>query len=640
MKSVSSYSTAKISSAAAELSRKSVRLAQAKIPKNNRDRSFQASPLASFGPVLAIGLALLGPGQIARADDTAEEIRLLKVEVKRLEPLKARLKQLEEKIAKQDRERKEAEARLRQAAAVPPPIVCKDGPCPPPPPAPPPVWASFNNGLSVESFDHDFGFKFIGRLVLDGGVNSEPVEPFPPLFPPFPKSLAKFFPPHPATGFANQTAFKQARMGIEGKAFRDWPYKFEYDFTGAPNGLVQGGTRDAFLGWRYFEPVTFQVGNFYEPASVDRMTFAKNRDFVDRALPADVLVGNRHIGFAAVTGGDAPGLFGRPNFSLKGGIFSTSLEDGNPQAPAVVTAGGTVTNVNFGIPAGNLALLNPLPGGHQYWDAAARLTDAPIRDEQDLLHLAGWVRYQNPNDATVANDNRVLQPGSTLFSEAIVLGESLLGTQPLTCWNFATPFVPNIVPAQTQLLGTNCVKDVVNYGAELVASFGPFSVQAEYIGIHYDRNPAIIFWQHAPGRSSINFDGFYAYVTWYLTGESRAEAYQSYPEDFNTPATFRQMKILNPVGAGGWGAWELAARVSEINLNDGSFLFPQPLGTRPNIQGGRQSDFTLSLVWYPITGIRFMANWIDVFQYSAPFNRPDLNGIHPQLFVLRAQVAW
>ena len=35
-----------------------------------------------------------------------------------------------------------------------------------------------------------------------------------------------------------------------------------------------------------------------------------------------------------------------------------------------------------------------------------------------------------------------------------------------------------------------------------------------------------------------------------------------------------------------------------------------------------------------------MANWVNVFQYSANFNRPDLNGINPNLFVLRAQVDW
>jgi phosphate-selective porin len=60
------------------------------------------------------------------------------------------------------------------------------------------------------------------------------------------------------------------------------------------------------------------------------------------------------------------------------------------------------------------------------------------------------------------------------------------------------------------------------------------------------------------------------YSTWYLTGESRAEAYRSYPEEFNNPATFSQIEVLNPWSAGGWGAWELSARVREIDLNSGA----------------------------------------------------------------------
>jgi phosphate-selective porin OprO and OprP len=75
-------------------------------------------------------------------------------------------------------------------------------------------------------------------------------------------------------------------------------------------------------------------------------------------------------------------------------------------------------------------------------------------------------------------------------------------------------------------------------------------------------------------------------------------------------------------------------------LNDGGFIVRQPIGFASNIQGGRQTDFTLGLNWYTDIGIRFMANWVNVLQYSANFNRPDLNGIHPQLFELRAQVNW
>jgi phosphate-selective porin len=102
---------------------------------------------------------------------------------------------------------------------------------------------------------------------------------------------------------------------------------------GSPNDLIVGGIRDAYIGFRYFEPwVTFQVGNFYEASSLDRSQTANYRDFIERALPSDLLAGNRHIGFAAISGGAAPGLVGNSNWTAKGGIFSTSVEDGNPSA--------------------------------------------------------------------------------------------------------------------------------------------------------------------------------------------------------------------------------------------------------------------------------------------------------------------
>ena len=166
------------------------------------------------------------------------------------------------------------------------------------------------------------------------------------------------------------------------------------------------------------------------------------------------------------------------------------------------------------------------------------------------------------------------------------------------------------------------------------------SVQAEYLGSHYDRSASLIEALHAPGGTSVNFSGYYVYATWYLTGESRAQAYRTYPGTFNFPGTFDQIKILNPVSAGGTGAWEVLARLSEINLNSGGYLVLQPVGVPSNIQGGGETNFTVGLNWYPDTGIRFMANWIRVMQLAAPFDRPFLNGAHPNIFVMRTQVNW
>jgi hypothetical protein len=123
--------------------------------------------IAKLLSAVALG-ALMGFNiSAAKADDTREEIRQLKAEIKRLEAKAARQKQQIRGVAKFPK--------MPPLANVP--VVCKDAPCPPPLP---PVFVSFANGLQVDSWDDAFSFRIGGRVLVDGGVNSQPVEAFPP----------------------------------------------------------------------------------------------------------------------------------------------------------------------------------------------------------------------------------------------------------------------------------------------------------------------------------------------------------------------------------------------------------------------------------------------------------------------------
>jgi phosphate-selective porin OprO/OprP len=542
-------------------------------------RKFRADEIAG----LILALLLTAFPLAADADDTATEIRLLK----------ARLKQLEGKIAKQERERKEAKAKedkkkeedKKKATSI-----------------------SFKNGFFVEDGEHDFSFKVGGRVFLDGGGSTRTYGADPWTYPAFWNAYFNLTGPaalplgpiigggYPG-GFANQLAFRQARLEVEGKAFRYWNYKFQYEFT---QGGAIPGFRDVFLALRYFEPFTFQIGHMFEPSGLERQNSSKYRDFLERALASELLTGNRHLGLAVVTGGEAPGLYGVPNWTGKAGVFSTSYED---------------------------LSLTPLNAGRQYYDLAARLTYAPIWTDDALFHLGGSMRYERVNDSTIFSNDKVLALGHSLRTEAGVVGEGLLGTPALSCSAIAANTQTSAF-VLAQRPGWNCTKDVLTSGAELVASYGPFSVQAEYFRQHYNRTPWLIAAFSAPGGSALDFSGYYVYATWYLTGESRAASYLTYPKEFNTPATFGQINILNPLSKGGTGAFEVAARLSEINLNSAGIL------------GGRETDLTLGLNWYPDKGFRFMANFVKTLQLSAPYDRPYLNGVRPSIFVMRAQVDW
>jgi phosphate-selective porin OprO/OprP len=533
---------------------------------------------------VALGALLIGQGS-AQADSTTAEIRLLK----------ERLKQLEAKVADQAKKEK---ALAAQVAPGHPPMVCKDGPCEPVP-MPPPVWVSFTNGLKVESFEKDFSFKIGGRMHIDGGVSTQP-----------------------EGGQSGNVRFRRARLEVEGKAFKHWLYKFQYDFTGT--GIA--GIRDAYLAFKHpgfavlpftKEPIILQVGNMKEAYSLEELTSSNNIDFIERALPTNTFAPQRHIGVAAGTHGD--------DWSAKVGVYSLSPEDAS-QTP-------------FAEIPGRPAAFGPsvATGGGNYLDVTGRLTWAPVHTEDALIHIGGSGRYHKPNSATgttavgaqtaTGADDRVMLLGLNTASEANALRTNLLGTPDLSCG-------PITFPATAPAVAGRCVGSVVSYGAELALAYGPFAFQGEYFGSHYSRNGGALAvarratsgaGANSLGGTSLDFNGFYVYGLWYLTGESRAEAYKV--SALNS-AEFDSIKILNPVNKGGWGAWAVGARYSQVNLNDGGIL------------GGRQEDITVGVNWYPVKGVRFMANWVSVLNLSAPWNRPYLNGTHPNLFVMRAQVNW
>ncbi len=120
------------------------------------------------------------------------------------------------------------------------------------------------------------------------------------------------------------------------------------------------------------------------------------------------------------------------------------------------------------------------------------------------------------------------------------------------------------------------------FGVEAAWLSGSLSLQSEALGLVLQRKngPNLFFW------------GGYAQVSYFLTGERRIYGRPS--------GAFGRVIPGNPFQptAGHWGAFEVAARVSTLDITD------------EEIRGGQQTNFTLGLNWYLFSNVRMSANYL------------------------------
>ncbi len=125
------------------------------------------------------------------------------------------------------------------------------------------------------------------------------------------------------------------------------------------------------------------------------------------------------------------------------------------------------------------------------------------------------------------------------------------------------------------------VEDVDYFNPEVALVYGPASLQFEWMSALIDR----------PAADDIQYDGFYVFGSFFLTGENRAYKTSS--------GAFDRVKPKNNFDwQGGYGALELAARYSLLDLND------------EDMNGGELRNFTFGVNWYLNPNVRFMLNYV------------------------------
>jgi phosphate-selective porin OprO/OprP len=348
--------------------------------------------------------------------------------------------------------------------------------------------------------------------------------------------------------------FRRAHFGIEGKVFRDFDYEFRYNFGGSSEE-GSGAIHTMRIAYNPTPEFRINVGAMQPTFTLDNSTSSNDIMFLERSAVTNALVEE----------------FGASD--SRKGIELTYLKTG--------LGGGTG---DFMINAA-------------YTTSRIGVRNAPA-DDRD--HLLGRIAYHHKPNADIdlhigANAATILgtggqddgaTPGTTRFRDR-----------------------PELRIDGARLVDTGNINSEGGfmYGVEAGVRYKSLTVQGEYFGWEIDRN------RECPSCNAVapdpEFDGYYVQASYILTGENRLYNAQS---SGNSRMNFGAPRPSSPFSTGGtWGAFELAARYSVIDLNynvSGEGIASS--SSAGEIRGGKQSIVSAGLNWYLNRNIRFM------FQYQ------------------------
>jgi phosphate-selective porin OprO/OprP len=380
---------------------------------------------------------------------------------------------------------------------------------------------------------------------------------------------------------------RRARLGLVGKVFGDWNYALIYDFGGSTdNGPgTPGSTQATASGGIETAELSY---NGFRPLTIEGGVEDVPYTLDEATSSNDIMFIERSSS-QVIAANLAAGDF-RENF---GGHWNNSRAWVGAYFTGPST--GTIHGITNGVA--------------QEIGAVQRATYQLLQSDQYSLHIGA--------DA-----------------EELIKPETSGGIRVVT--NFSDrPELrvdpTSILNAGTLGSATNPVSGANVLGLEAAGGVGPLFAQAEYFHYNVDRT----------GLSSANFNGGYAEASYTLTGEHRkynpsTGAYTGITPDH--PFSF---------STGQWGAFELGARYSVINLNSNYSTGNVTSASSNAVAGGQQQVITVGLNWYANSNIRFMLDYlhgiIDKPEGTAGVSGAPLGtgvGVKFDAIALRTQVAW
>ncbi|WP_309606762.1 porin [Phenylobacterium sp.] len=435
---------------------------------------------------------------------------------------------------------------------------------------------------SIESADGRFSAKLHGVMQFDAADYKQATPG--PIIADFRRGAAGTDTAH-ARDLNSGSNFRRARIGIEGKAFGDWDYNLLFEFGGAGEEDA-GHIQEMWAQYSGLKPFHVRIGAFPPSIGLEDQGSTNGALFLERPASADMA--------RSLTGGDfrEAGQFwgGTDRWYVSGAVSGRVVGVVNSQATGVTQPFDTAVNY------------------------VGRVAFVPVRTDDAMLELGVHGGYvARPADAGGPDT-----PAGT-------------SRYPITIQER-----PELRVDGTRLVSTGAInaRRASTLGIEASGQVGSLFLQSEYERFRIARlNPA-------PGVSDPEFHGWYVEGGWTVTGERRRFNAATFAWD--SPLVDHPFSLADRT----WGAWELAGRYSDMNLN----YHAGAVGTAPGadaLRGGDQRIVTAGVNWFPNTFFRLMLDFQDVrirrlSPSAATFQTPAGAeiGQHYRVLMLRTQFAF
>ena len=316
--------------------------------------------------------------------------------------------------------------------------------------------------------------------------------------------------------------FRRLRFGVKGDLWKTMLYKIEMEFAGGNDVEF----RDAYLGWEELPVLrTLLVGNQKRPYGLDHLNSSRYNVFLERPFVIESFNQDaRRLGVASY------GFSEDEAWNWRYGVYNQRLvqDEGFYRSDH--------WQLEFAGRLANTFWYDETSGGRGYghWAVSGTLAEPDGTASGNRSENEAQFRHR-PEARSV---NRWLNTGDIAGAD-----------------NY-------------QLLGL-----------ENVWNFGPLQLVGEYQNVWLERDAGF--------GPDLRFDGAYFYAAYFLTGEHMPWKRSAGVLDRIKP--FENFFLVDTCSDGvkaGWGAWQLAYRISYADFND------------DNIFGGRGLSHTLGLNWY------------------------------------------